>query len=145
MDAVRLLRGTVSYERLFSSLALATLPLAFAYHLAHNLNHLARESRGFGAVLFNPLGNGTLPLSSNELHLRHLYPLLPQGLIFTLQALLIVFGFWMGLRILRRRANNILPQGRALIGTHLLPVTTFLVLVTLFNLWLLMQPMIMRM
>ena len=51
----------------------------------------------------------------------------------------------MGLRILRRRANNILPQGRALIGTHLLPVTTFLVLVTLFNLWLLMQPMIMRM
>ena len=141
----RMAHGALSFERLFSSLALATLPLAFAYHLAHNLNHLARESRGFGTVLLNPLGSGTLPLSSNELHLRHLYPLLPQGLIFSLQALLIVFGLWMGLRILRRRAHGILPQGLSLHGIQLLPAMGFLALVTLFNLWLLMQPMIMRM
>lgn len=135
----------VEYRRLFSGLAMAALPLAFAYHLAHNLNHLARESRGFGAVLSNPLGNGSLPLSSNELHLRQIYPLLPQELIFSLQALLIVFGFWMGLRILRRRSETLLAAGPAGQGLRQAPITLFLLLVSLFNLWLLMQPMTMRM
>jgi len=140
----RLAKQAVDFRRLFSALALATLPLAFAYHLAHNLNHLARESRGFLSVLSNPLGTDTQPLSQYEMQFRHLYPLLPQGLIFALQALLILFGFWMSLRILRRRGLDLLPAGSRY-RVVLTPVTLFLVLVTLFNLWLLMQPMVMRM
>ncbi len=134
----------LEFKRVFSALAIPALPLAFAYHLAHNINHLAREGRGLTQVFLNPLGRDTQPLSEAELHLRHLEPLIPQGLIFALQAGLILFGFWLATRILRTRAATLIPgvrRGRAL---RMLPVMLFVLGVSLFNLWLLMQPMVMR-
>jgi polyferredoxin len=141
----RLTGGALAYKRLFAGLAFVALPLAFAYHLAHNLNHLVRESDGMGALFANPLGLGTQPLSEAERHLRHMDLLIPQDLLFALQAGLLVFGFWIALMVLRHRGRDLLPKARALAGWRLAPMLVFVVGITGFHLWLLMQPMVMRM
>lgn len=133
------------YRRVFSALALSTLPLAFAYHLSHNLSHLVRESRGMGQVILNPLGTNTQPLTCAQVGARHMLSMIQQDTIFALQAGLLLFGFWMAVRILRHRITRILPEGQAAAGWQILPVLMFIVAITLYNLWLLMQPMTMRM
>ena len=131
------------FRRLFSVLAIPALPLAFSYHLAHNLNHLVREGRGASAVLLNPLGRGTLPMSEAEMLQRQLHPLLDQDLLFALQAGLLVFGFWLAVRILQSRLREI--AGPRPTRSLMLPMLAFVAAMSLFNLWLLMQPMVMRM
>ena len=116
------------------------LPLAFAYHLAHNLNHLVRESSGFSALLRNPLGLSTQPLSMMEKHSRHLEMLISQDLLFALQAGLMVFGFWISVKVIQHRGHALIPNA----GWRLSPMILFAILVTGFHLWLLMQPMVMR-
>lgn len=146
---IRIMQGLlplkIDFKQLFARLAFVSLPLAFTYHIAHNLNHLIRESRGFTSVLMNPLGRDTLPLSSQELHMRHLNPLIPEQLLFGLQALLIAFGFWLALQVLKQRSADVLDNAQGLRGWHLLPGVSFILVITLFNLWLLAQPMVMRM
>lgn len=134
----------INFKKIFSSLAFVSLPLAFVYHIAHNLNHLIREGRGFTDVLLNPLGKNTLPLSSSELHFRHMNPLISEQLLYALQAGLIVFGFWLAVQILQRRTKDILNE-QSLKNNYLLPGIIFIISVTVFNLWLLAQPMTMRM
>jgi len=133
---------SVSFKRLFSNLAFITLPLAFAYHLAHNLNHLLRESQGFWAVLFNPLGKGTQPLSMAEIHARHANILIPESLLFTIQGGLMMFGFWVAIQVIRHRGKGSLDSTKAF---ALIPMIAFAVIITAFHLWVLMQPMMMRM
>lgn len=140
-----LLPVKVGFKQLFARLAFISLPLAFTYHIAHNLNHLIRESRGFTDVLMNPLGRDTLPLGSHELHMRHINPLIPEQLLFALQTLLIAFGFWLALKVLQHRSTDVLDEAHSLRIAYLLPGLGFILLVTVFNLWLLAQPMVMRM
>jgi polyferredoxin len=140
-----LLPVQIAFKQLFARLAFVSLPLAFTYHIAHNLNHLIRESRGFTEVLMNPLGRDTLPLSSYELHMRHMNPLISEQLLFGLQALLIAFGFWVALQVLKQRSLDIMNGGQVLRAHYLLPGIVFILVVTVFNLWLLAQPMVMRM
>lgn len=128
-------------KKRFSGLAFVALPLAFAYHLAHNLNHLVRESDGFWKIVANPLGIDTAPLSMVEKHMRHMEMLLQQDLLFALQAGLMVFGFWISLKVIQHRGNSLIKSN----GWRLSPMIGFAVLVTGFHLWLLMQPMTMRM
>ena len=135
----------IDFKQLFAKLAFVSLPLAFVYHIAHNLNHLIRESRGFTEVLMNPLGRGSLPLSSHELHMRHMNPLISEQLLYGLQAGLMIFGFWLALQILQRRTMEGLKAQDTLRSYYLLPGIIFISSVTAFNLWLLVQPMIMRM
>ncbi len=132
---------TVPLKQRFSGLAFVALPLAFAYHLAHNLNHLVRENVGFGKILSNPLGIDTAPLSMMEKHMRNTEMLLQQDLLFALQAGLMVFGFWISLKVIKHRSNSLIKSS----GWRLSPMIGFAVLVTGFHLWLLMQPMVMRM
>lgn len=135
----------LEFKRLFALLGLPFLPLAFAYHLAHNLNHMARESRGMTEVMLNPLGVDTLPMSHAEIHLRHMSPLISQELLFALQAGLMVLGFWFAVRILQHRLTSLnLNQlsVRFSVNTSML---LLIGMVTTFNIWLLMQPMMMRM
>ena len=135
----------LEFKRLFALLGMPFLPLAFAYHLAHNLNHLARESRGLTDVMMNPLGLNTLPMSHQEIHMRHLSPMISQELLYALQAGLMVLGFWFAVRILQQRLTNLNLDRisiRLSVNTGMLSLIS---LVTLFNLWLLIQPMMMRM
>ncbi len=129
------------YKKLFSGFAFTALPLAFSYHLAHNLNHLLRESNDWGQLFSNPLGTDLLPLSMMEKHLRHSELLLPQTLLFALQAGLIVIGFLLSVQIIRHRGHRLFAAK----GIQLLPMLLFAVGITTFNLWMMVQPMVMRM
>lgn len=120
--------------------AFAVLPVAFAYHLAHNLSHLARESAGFWAVVANPFGVGTEAMTSAERHAHDAAIPFPEPLLFAFQAGLMVWGFWVAAKILRHRGREL-----SLTGAGILPLSVFAAGMTLFNTWLLTQPMMMRM
>ena len=145
VQLTRLLAGrAIPFKRLFSGLAFTVLPLAFSYHLAHNLNHVVRESAGLSSVLANPLGIDAVPLTLMERHARHLALLIPENLLFALQAGLLIFGFWIALQVLRHRGCELFATGRGLAGKRLLPMLLFIVGFTAFNLWLMMEPMAVR-
>ncbi len=131
------------FRRSFGNFAFVALPLAFAYHMAHNLNHLVRESSGLGEVLRNPLGIGAQPLSSAERHIRHLETLIPQDVLWLLQAGLMVFGFVVAVQIVRHRGRALWADGQGR-PWRLAPLVLFAAGVTAFDVWLLMQPMVMR-
>lgn len=139
------LSGRVTgFWQLFSRAAFVTLPLAFAYHLAHNLNHLSRESTGLGAVWLNPLGRGTQPPGMQELHMRHMNPLLPDVLLYALQAGLMMLGFYLALQVMRHRLSEAESGQATRHRGQLLPMLVFSVAVTCLNLWMMTQPMVMR-
>jgi len=143
----RLMNINLSFRRFFSTFAFVALPLAFAYHIAHNLNHLLGESASMGTVFGNPLGAGTLPLSMAERHARQIL-IAPEALT-TLQAVLLVLGFIVAVQVIRLRGFKLLALVDAQPVRHggwlLSPLLVFAAGMTLFHLWLLMQPMVMRM
>lgn len=140
----KLLHTKEEFKRIFSALALSILPLAFSYHIAHNLTHLVRESQGFWGVALNPLGIDALPLGMHEIHMRHMNPLIADNIVFALQGLLVIFGFWLAVRIAQQRfyqlTGSVNNKKRALF-----PILFFISIISFTDLWLLMQPMIMRM
>ena len=131
----------VNFRKMFSGFAFAAIPLAFSYHMAHNLNHLIREGSDWASPLRNPTGAGTLPLSMLEKHARAQSMLLPQDLVTLLQALLLVAGLWLAVLVVRHRGQRLF----GLAGWQLLPMLLFCTAITGLNLWLLAQPMVMRM
>jgi len=137
-----------SAQQWFADLSFVLIPVAFFYHVAHNLAHLARETHGLSGVLLNPAGWGALPLTGAEKHSRHLNPLIDQEVVFVLQVVLVIAGFWLSARIahsqVRKLATN---RNQAQAGGQsrgLFPVLLFVFLLSGFGLWLLMQPMAMR-
>ena len=145
VHVTRLLVGrAVPFKRLFSGLSFTVLPLAFAYHLAHNLNHVVRESAGLSQVLANPLGTGAVALTMMERHAQHMAPVIPENLLFTLQAGLLMFGCWIAVQVLRHRGRDLVVTGDVFAGRRLLPMLLFIVGITTFNIWLMMEPMAVR-
>lgn len=140
----RLTGSTQPFRRSLASFAFVALPLAFAYHMAHNLNHLVREGAGVDSVLQNPLGVGALPLGMAEKQVRHINVLIYQDTVFALQAGLLVLGFLIAVGIVRHRGASLLVAGAKGRGWRLLPMLVFAAGMSGFNLWLLMQPMVMR-
>lgn len=144
-----LTRTPLDFKKSFSALAFVTLPLAFTYHLAHNLNHLVRESSGWLTVIANPLGINTLPLSMAEKHLRHSHAWLSVYALQFLQAGLLITGFWLAMTIIRHRHQTLLAPDQSQTANstrqQLIPMAGFAVIITGFHLWMLMQPMLMRM
>jgi hypothetical protein len=138
------MRKDFSYKALYAAFSFAALPLAFAYHLAHNLDHLSRESIDVFSLLLNPLGGGVLPRTMAERHEQMMAPLFPDEVMFTLQAVLMVLGFWLALQIVRHRGRERFGKGAALRGWRLLPMLTFIASITALNLWLMAQDMEMR-
>lgn len=135
----------MSFRKTFSSFAFVALPLAFAYHMAHNLNHLIREGAGLGAVFLNPLGLGTTPLTMMEKHARHSDMLISQTSLFALQSFLMLAGFIIAIKIIRHRSGSLLGDNINKSGWRTIPMVAFASIMTLVHLWLLMQPMVMRM
>ena len=128
------------FKKMFTGFVFVSLPLAFSYHLAHNLSHLFRESSGFGALLLNPFGLGAQPLSMMEKHSRHQDILFSQDFLFASQAALLAFGFWISLKVIQHRGYVL--AGAA--GLRLSPMIMFAITITGLHVWLLMQPMMMR-
>lgn len=141
----------VSFKSMFEAFSFAALPLAFVYHLAHNLDHLSRETTDVIALLLNPLGTGLAPLSSYERHEQMMMPIFPDYVMFTAQSVLMVLGFWLAVQIVRHRGRGSLgaTETGATIGAtsrswRLMPVTAFIAAITAMNMWLMAQGMIMR-
>ncbi len=137
-------RGTDGFADLFCRFAFIALPLAFAYHLSHNLNHLLREGKGLWAVLSNPMGTGTLPADMAEKHMLMMDPLLPPMALQGIQSLLLAGGFIIALRVIQKRSNGLDDLSVSGARMRALPLILFAVGLTGFHLWLLMQPMVMR-
>ena len=57
-----------------------------------------------------------------------------------IQALLMMFGFWIAIKVLRYRSYKLFLNTRI----SILPVLVFMFVVNSFNLWMLSQPMMMR-
>ena len=75
--------------QVFTRIAFIAIPLAFAYHMAHNLGHLLRENSGTMSVWLNPTGVGTQPLSAYDIQCSLQNTPLGNNSIYSLQALLI--------------------------------------------------------
>lgn len=133
-----------SFKALFTAFAFISLPLAFVYHLAHNLDHLSRETADVIALFLNPLGTGLAPLSSMDKHDLMMNPIIPDYVMYTLQATLMVLGFWLAVQIVRNRARGQVESGNRLSSLRLLPVLAFIGAITAMNLWLMAQGMEMR-
>ncbi|MDO8533330.1 MAG: hypothetical protein Q7S17_01120 [Xanthobacteraceae bacterium] len=97
----------VSYKSLFAVFSFTALPLAFAYHLSHNMDHLMRETGDLLSLFLNPLGIGAEPLSMAERHEQMMAPLLPDEVMFTIQCALMVLGFWLAVQIARHRGPSV--------------------------------------
>ncbi len=137
--------GIVSFKQAFIRLAPVTLPLAFAYHLAHNLKHLVREGGGLAELMLNPLGTGALPLSDLERHLHHFDSLTPDPVLSALQAGLMAWGFWIAVKIIRHRGHALFGDNAAAARRGLMPMLVFALAMTGYHVWLLTQNMVMRM
>lgn len=137
-------QGGVSYKKLFGGFAFTALPLAFAYHLAHNMDHLLGEGGDVLRVLANPFGIGLAPLTSAQRHNIMMQNVVPENTIFALQTGFIVLGFWLAVQIARYQARKLLPQEGLAARLKLLPLLAFFAAVTATNLWLLAQDMEMR-
>ncbi len=131
--------GDYPFRRLFALFSFAVLPVAFAYHLSHNLNHLVRESSGISFVFANPFGIGTLPRTPMEQQLRMVDLLIPETWLFVGQGGLFLLGYGLAVTILRQRIATVGYKAK-----HLLPMLIFLGGYTGFNVWLVVQSMVMR-
>ncbi|MFQ5438742.1 MAG: hypothetical protein ACE5DK_07925, partial [Paracoccaceae bacterium] len=120
--------------------AFVALPLAFAYHLSHNLNHLAREGVGVGELLLNPFGRGLEAVGALENRARMMHLLLSQEAIWSIQAILMAAGFVGAMLVIQSRAIETAPRG----AVSRLPMILFATGMTGVHLWILMQPMMMR-
>lgn len=137
-------RRETSYKALFAAYSFAALPLAFVYHLAHNMDHLSRESGDVTSLFLSPLGTGLDPLSAAERHARMMFPLFPDQVLFAIQSVLMVLGFWLAVQIVRHRGRDRPVGGADVSGWRLLPMLGFIGAITAMNLWLMAQDMEMR-
>jgi ferredoxin len=137
--------GAASYKKLFGGFAFTALPLAFAYHLAHNMDHLIGEGGDVLRVLANPFGWGLAPLTSAQRHDIMMQQVVPETVMFALQTGFIVLGFWLAVQIARYQARKlIVADGLVDRARKMLPLLGFFAAVTATNLWLLAQDMEMR-
>lgn len=138
-------RGRARYSELFCRFSFIALPLAFSYHLAHNLNHLLREGRGFGELMLNPLGIGRDPAGMDEKSIAMMDQLVSPEVLQTIQVMLLAGGFAIAMQIIRTRAKSLEQNGPIRTRIRASILVFFAMAMTGYHLWLLMQPMVMRM
>jgi hypothetical protein len=131
----------VTQQQVFNGFAFATLPIAFAYHMAHNLNHLLRESGNLKSVFLNPLGLDTQPLTMMEKTQRAMQVFTSTEMIWILQSVFVLLGFCLSMQVLKYRGYQIFGAK----NIQLLPMGVLCTLMTCGSLLLLCQPMLMRM
>lgn len=137
----RLLAPTTEFKILFVTLPFSTLPLAFSYHLAHNLDHLYREPIDMWNIFANPTGAGLTAMTVAERHLFAAGGGLSEQILFIVQAGLMTLGLWLAVEILRYRGLGLLTNKSHLSGGRLTPMLAFITTITAFNLWLMAQNM----
>lgn len=128
------------YREHFLGYAYALLPIALFYHLAHNAEHLLAEGGRMVALVSDPFGwewnlFGTAGMTVDGVSL---------GTLWALQVGLIVIGHVYSLWAARRAAGRLHPTEAGAFRSQL-PMLVAMILFSTMSLWLLRQPMEMRM
>jgi len=129
------------FVEVFSALAPAILPIALGYHFAHYLPSLLVNAQYALRAASDPLANG-----ADYLHLGQFY--VTTGffatratvrLIWLTQAAVVVIGHMLAILLAHAQAVRLFGSHRKATLSQI-PVASFMVLYTLFGLWLLAAP-----
>lgn len=132
--------ATSGYRDHFIRYAYALLPIALFYHLAHNSEHLLMEGPKALALLSDPFGYewnlfGTAHWAPS--------PLVGMQTLWGIQVLLVVVGHVYSLSTARRAAGHLFVDRKAALRSQV-PMLAAMILFSIMSLWLLKQPMEMR-
>ncbi len=130
-----------SFHRAFCHLAIAILPIAFAYHFAHFLTAFMVNAQYALAAASDPLdsgadwlGLGTFYVTTGFMNSHHTVEA-----IWLTQALAVVFGHVLSVLIAHALALNLFASARQAIMSQI-PLAVFMVAYTFIGLWLLAAP-----
>ncbi len=132
--------GDASPKTLFVRYAVAMLPVALFYHLAHNLMHLLMEGQHVVPLLSDPMGRGADYFGTAQLRLE---PLLSESSLWVAQVGLILLGHVLGILVAHRIGHRLYAD-RARATRSLTPVFVAMVLVSIAGLGLMHLDMNMR-
>jgi hypothetical protein len=139
---IRAASGTLAYrfKDFFVAHAYDLLPLALAYHLAHNSLHFFYEGSKLVRLISDPLGWGWNLFGTADWPLTMLIPI---QVLWIAQVVLVLSGQVASVFITRRTLFRMLGN-RTQARRAFLIAAFLLMLVSLLSLWLLNQPMEMR-
>jgi ferredoxin len=128
------------YRDHFLAYAYALLPIALFYHLAHNSEHLLMEGQRLVPLLSDPFGFewnlfGTAAWT--------LAPLVSMQTLWAIQVLLVAVGHVYSLGAARQTAGMLFAGARPARRSQL-PMLGAMILFSIMSMWLLKQPMEMR-
>ncbi len=129
------------YREHFIRYAYALLPIALFYHLAHNSEHLLMEGQRIVALASDPFGFEWDLFGTASWDLG---PMVSVTTLWVLQVLLVLVGHVYSLWIARDVAGRLHP-GAAAARASQLPLLVSMIAFSVMSLWLLKQPMAMRM
>ncbi len=128
------------YHDYFIRYAYALLPIALFYHLAHNLEHLLIEGPKAFKLALDPFGWGWNSSMTADFSVP---PLVSLDILWILQILLVLVGHVYSLWAAGRVSANIFGDRKAALLSQL-PMLVGMICFSVFSLWLLKQPMVMR-
>jgi YHS domain-containing protein len=134
------LAKTHDARTMFLHYAYALLPIALFYHLAHTAEHFLMEGPRILAIASDPFGFGWDVFGTARTVFAPLVTL--QGL-WLLQVLFVVVGHLYGLWISEQTTRRLVPDRRLGFAVQL-PMLAAMVVSSFTSLWLLSQPMEMR-
>ena len=129
-----------SYGELFVRYAYALLPIALFYHLAHNAEHFLMEGPRLLSLISDPFGWGWNLFGTARWTIPPLVSL--EGL-WRIQVLFVLLGHLYSLWITARTARRLISGRSGLLALQA-PILVAMVAFSWVSLWLLKQPMEMR-
>jgi hypothetical protein len=134
------LAGGLPTRTVFLHYAYSLLPIALFYHLAHNAEHFLMEGPKILALASDPFGWGWNLFGTAGVAMPPLVTL--EGL-WILQVFFVVVGHLYGLWIAEKTTRRLITsRWRSFVGQ--LPMLAAMILSSVISLWLLSQPMEMR-
>ncbi len=133
-------RRALGYRAYFVRYAYALLPIALFYHLAHNSEHLLFESQKVIPLASDPFGFGWDLFGTATVSVA---PIISLPALWLIQVGLVLVGHVYSLYFARRIAGDIFGSAQNVFRSQI-PMLAAMVLFSLASLWLLKQPMEMR-
>lgn len=142
----KILAGTavakpLTYRDYFIRYAYAVLPIALFYHIAHNLEHLLMEGPKVLALASDPLGWNWNLFGTADWTIP---PMISLDKLWIAQVFLVLVGHVYSLWVAQKTSLRLFGTSRAAFRSQL-PMLAGMILFSIFSLWLLKQPMEMRM
>ena len=132
--------GKVEFRDLWVRFAYALLPIALFYHLAHNAEHFLMEGPKLLALVSDPFGRGWNLFGTA---LWTVPPLVSLEGLWQIQILFVLVGHLYSLWITSQTARRLVPGGTGALAVQG-PMLAAMVAFSWASLWLLKQPMEMR-